>query len=75
MEFEAFRLVDRVETLALAERRIAMHGEVPTRSTILDLCGGWSGPMFASASISHSPRSCCSHSCCVVGCVCIRGIY
>ncbi len=36
MEFEAFRLVDRVETLALAERRIAMRGEVPTRSTILD---------------------------------------
>lgn len=36
MEFEAFRLVDRVETLALAERKIAMHGEVPARSTILD---------------------------------------
>jgi 3-hydroxyacyl-[acyl-carrier-protein] dehydratase len=36
MELEAFRLVDRVETLARAEGRIAMQGEVPARSSILD---------------------------------------
>ena len=36
MELEAFRLVDRVETLSLPERRIVMRGEVPLRSSILD---------------------------------------